>query len=196
MTQLTPRRGSNPPPAQHPGRFAGHHHRPRHPQVRWSALATGSLLGIAAWAFLYLLGAAVWQTLVPGFSGTHGTSQLLLGMYGAAAASLALGVGAFVACRVGGAQSVESAALYGLCLWSMSTLTLVTVSMLAASEWLGMPAGGLGACLDVGLAAVGMLSGAARAPVATLWAMVATVSLSLLFALGGAFRGLPRPPGR
>jgi hypothetical protein len=166
--------------------------RGRSPFVRWQALATGSLVGIAAWAFAYTLGAAIWLSLVPGPGGVHGTSQVLLGLYGAVAASFALAAGAWVAARVGGAHTVETAALYGVCMWSLSTITLTAVAMLAASESLGMPAGGLGACLDVGLAAIGLLSGAARSPVVTLWAMVATVSLSLLFALGGAFRALPK----
>lgn len=167
------------------------HHRPRAPIVRWSALATGSLVGIASWAFLYVFGAAVWLLLVPGPSGTHATSQIMLGVYGGVAASMALALGAHVAARVGGVSSVENALWYGACMWSFSTITLVAVAVCAATDTMGVPAGGVGALFDVGLAAVGLLAGSRAAPIATLWSMVATLILSLAFALVGALRALP-----
>jgi hypothetical protein len=166
--------------------------RPRLPTVRWQALATGSLFGIAAWAFLYTLGAALAVSLlgVPN-TAVGRTGFLALGAYGAVAASLALSVGSYTAALLGGVRAPVEALLYGASMWCLSTITLVVTAVFALCHGFDKigPEGAV--FVDVGLAAVGMQSWSEQAHVGIVfWSMVATLCLSFIFAQRGAARAL------
>lgn len=176
------------------GGHATRHGRPNRrllrPMVRWSSLATGSLLGIGSWAMAYALGATVWLAL--GGSMAAPWVRLCMGGYGALSASMALALAAHTAARTGGAHTVENGLLYGLALWSMSTITLVVVATLTTAGVIDAQMVQAAPILAVGLAAIGLLPGGADA-VGTTWqamaAVVATLVLSLLIALWGGLRG-------
>jgi len=169
-------------PGRPQGRDRAHHHRhPRHPIIRWSCLATGSLVGIGSWALLYVLGGTVAACCGITPQNASLTARLILGSYGALSASYALGLAAYTAARTSGTQTVENALLYGLCLWSMSTLTLVAV---ATSLGASAP------IFAVGLAAIGLQPDSAPTDgVGALVAMSCTLVISLFLALSGALRG-------
>lgn len=178
-----------------PGRPQGrdrpqHYRHPRHPIIRWSCLATGSLVGIGTWALFYVLGATVAVCCGVTPANASFAARLMLGIYGALSASCALGLAAYTAARVSGAQTVENALLYGLSLWSMSTITLVTVATAASSGWVSAASLGASApIVNVGLAAIGFSPDAVPTGGAgALGAMCCTLVLSLLIALGGALR--------
>jgi len=178
-------------PGRPQGRDRAHHHRqPRHPIIRWSCLATGSLVGIGAWALLYVLGAMV--AACCGVTPWHASfaTRLIFGIYGALSASCALGLAAYTAARTSGAQTVENALLYGLCLWSMSTITLVAVATVVSSETLSAASVYTFAPIfAVGLAAIGLRPETLSTDgTGTLVAMSCTLAISLLVALGGALR--------
>jgi hypothetical protein len=164
------------------------------PKVYWRALATGSLVGIAFWAALYVLGAAVACSFGVAPSSHSPLAQTLLGIYGCAAASCALGVASYTAARTGGARGREGAAFYGLCLWSMSTLTLVAVAVAAASGCFAWLSSLPGSVFEVGLAAIGMQIQAQgeSSPASVLWCMLATIGVSLVFSLLAAQRAVCR----
>ncbi|RYF10691.1 MAG: hypothetical protein EOO40_04705 [Deltaproteobacteria bacterium] len=169
-----------------------HPHRQDGPKVYWRALATGSLVGIAFWATLYVLGAAVACSFGMAPGAHSPLTQTLLGIYGCTAASCALGLASYTAARTGGARGREGAVFYGVCLWSMSTLTLVVVAVAATSgcfAWLSsLPS----SVFEVGLAAIGMQiqAQAESSPASILWCMLATIGVSLVFSVLAAQRAV------
>jgi hypothetical protein len=167
--------------------------RPAFPVVRWGALATGSLLGIGAWALAYILGATL--LVVCGVDAGAPTlwSRIFIGIYGALSASLALALAAYTAARTGGAHTVESALFYGLGLWSMSTITLVLTTSLAGFGYFTAEMLRTTPLFTVGLAAVGSLPGQMQmGSASTLGAILATLLVSLWAGLWGACRAQRR----
>ena len=169
-----------------------HRSRSHRPAVRWQALVTGSLFGIALWAFLYTLGAALAVTLL----GVPNTAVgrlgfFALGAYGALAASLALSVGSYVAALLGGVRTPVEALLYGASMWCLSTITLVITAVFALCHGFDGLAPQGAVFVDVGLAAVGMQSWSEQAHTGIVfWSMVATLCLSFIFAQRGAARAM------
>lgn len=168
-----------------------HPRRPRGPRIRWSALATGSLVGIASWAALYVAGAALaWSLPEFGLAGFV-VGRALLALFGATAASFALALAAYVAATVGNSRGEPAqATMYGVCLWSLSTITLVATTLAAAGGAFASLPSEAAAIVGVGLSAVGLelQPQGTVSPAGVLWAMAATVGLSLVFALAGARR--------
>ena len=165
--------------------------RPRGPRIRWGALATGSLVGIASWAALYVAGAAVAWSLPELSLAGYVVGRAVLALYGATAASFALALAAFVAATVGdSAGHPAQARLYGVCLWSLSTITLVATSLAATCGAFASLSSEAASVVGVGLAAVGLelQPQGTVSPAGVLWAMAATVALSFVFASAGARR--------
>lgn len=182
-------------PSSSPAPAYNSRHRPnpprafKHPMVRWSALATGSLVGIGTWALAYVLGATGAAAL--GLLGENASliGRLTLGLYGALSASMALGLAAYIAARTGGAQTEENALIYGLCLWSLSTITLVVVSTLTMCGVISPAIVAQAPVLAVGLAAVGLSpQNVEAAAVTPFLAMAFTLLISLWIALWSASR--------
>lgn len=163
-------------------------------RVHWRGYATGSLLGIGAWAALYVLGGALACSFNLFAASTPALlAQLSLGIYGAVSASAALGWGSYVAARTGQATNTEEALYYGLGMWSMSTITLVAVAAYTAAG--GAIPSGVAPLMEVGLHAVGMTaaSGMGEGPTVMLWAMTMTLAVSLVLAIRGAQAGVRTP---
>lgn len=160
-----------------------------HPMVRWEALATGSLVGIGSWALAYVLGATVVLACGVDPGAAPIAARLLMGVWGGVSASMALAFAAYTAARTGGARSGENALFYGLSLWSMSTITLVTLTVLAAQGLFTQEMVRATPIFAVGLAAVGSLpQGQEWASAGTFAAILATLLVSLAFALWGSAR--------
>lgn len=159
-------------------------------RVRWPALATGSVTGIAIWAFLYVLGAALAGSCNQGELPSGGPLLWVLGLYGAVAASAALWAGSFVASASGGANCRGAGALYGLSMWGMASITLVAVSIALSAGFGQQLAGPAASMLGVGAAALGSgFATGSGATGVTLWGMVAVMVLSLPVAIAGGTRG-------
>lgn len=169
------------------------------------SLVAGSIVGIAVWASLYLLGAAIASMTAMDYAAMSPIVAGLMGIYGCVAACGALWVAAYVTSHTADTRDRSSGALCGVLMWGLSTITMNAVVFGLGAGLFDKFSGVSRLVLRIGAAAVGCLGlvpadaqdfvveGASLTPsfepVQILWAMLGLIVVSLVVAVRGGVAG-------
>ncbi len=101
---------------------------PRHPSIRWSAIAAGLVVGLAVQLLFALFGAAAGLSVLDLISDTAAqTLPAWAGLWHASATLMATFVGAYVATRLSGLRRSSDGVLQGCVTWAALCLLLSLV---------------------------------------------------------------------
>lgn len=133
--------------------------RPYFTAIRWSAVFAGTVVGVATYLLLALLGTAIGLSAVdPGAAEPVGRVPLWTGLWGLVSMIISAFIGGYVAGRMSGLGRRVDGLLHGFVAWGASTLFFTYLATTAVAGVLGGTIGALGQGVQ---AAAGQMGGGA-----------------------------------